>query len=118
MIHSKSHSQLALIRDPGLPSPSICPLNLPPSSLQFFSHKTEAYPSNVAASGSNTTHSNTNSPSRLGNQCTLLYSVINAFKTIIFHTQKETPMREEKVTTQQRNEIKQRNKTDYTPQKQ
>lgn len=41
------------------------------SSLQVFKSHIKAYPSNVASCSSNTTHGNTNSSSRLGNQCTL-----------------------------------------------
>lgn len=48
------------------------------------------YPSNVAASGPDTTHGNTDSPSRLRNQGTLLQSVINPLNAVIFHTQEET----------------------------
>jgi hypothetical protein len=48
------------------------------------------YPSDVATSGPNTTHSNTNSPSGLRNQGTLLQSIINSFNAVIFHTQEET----------------------------
>lgn len=112
-----SHSQIVMNKGPVLPNTGIC---LPTTScllldLNFFffkSHLTEAYPSNVAASSPNTTHSNTNSPSRLRDQCTLLQSVINAFNAVIFHTQKETTTRRHKNHNLEQ-AVKQELKNDY-----